>query len=208
MARMFGLFGLASILFVTTPSQAQVSASLGGGTGSFVTLSSTGLNGGTVATLSGGSVLTGDQSYAHPPSGGAIFGDTYLATGRTAGQTATLTFTNPLPYFSFLWGSPELNNIVTITTNLGTSESFTASGLGFVSTNGNQNFSQYVQFVAIGGSSITSASFTNTPTIDSFEVANFNIVRSSVPEPASWVMMLVGIGAAGFSSRRRRLAIA
>ena len=118
------------------------------------------------------------------------------------GQPATLTFTVPVSYLSFLWGSPDLYNVLTVNST-GSSQVYTAAGLGFPVTNGDQSFSQYVQFSALAGAVITSVTFTNTPTTDAFETANFSIMPA-VPEPATWAMMLIGFGGMGLTMRRRR----
>ncbi len=196
------LLGFAAIAFFGTAAQAQVSGSMGGGSGPFLTLSNAGLNGGSVATLSGGNVLASDQPFADIPAGG-VFGGTFLAAGPTVSQPAILTFAVPVSYLSFLWGSPDTYNSLAITTNLGEIVNFTAGGMGFPVTNGNQSFSQYVQFSATGGRTIASASFTNNPVQDAFEVANFS-TTPAVPEPATWAMMLIGFGAIGAATRRRR----
>ena len=70
-------------------------------------------------------------------------------------------------------------------------------------TNGDQTFSQYVQFTADAGVDILGLAFTNSPSINAFEVANFT-VTAPVPEPETYVLMLAGLGAVGFMSRRRR----
>lgn len=199
----FLLLGFASIALVASSAHAQVSGSLGGGFGTFVTLSNSGLNGGTVATLSGGAVLSSSQTYAAIPAP-IVFGNTFLASGPTVGQPAILTFTVPVSYLSFLWGSPDTYNALSITDNFGLTTNYTPGGMSFPVTNGTQNFSQYVQFVGLGGHLISSASFTNVPATDAFEAANFNVLAAAVPEPSSWAMMLMGFGAMGVAMRRRR----
>ena len=202
MKRHLILCGLVSTVFAASAGQAAVTGSLGGGAGTFLTLSGAGLNGGTVATLSGGQVLASDQPFADIPAGG-VYGSAFLAAGPTVGQPATLTFTTPVDYLSFVWGSPDTYNLLTITTSLGSIQTFTAAGLGFPVTNGDQSFSQYVQFSATTGDFITSATFTNVPSTDAFETANYSITQA-VPEPATWAMMLIGFGGIGYSMRRRR----
>lgn len=203
--RKFVLLGLASVALVSSGAQAQVAGSLGGGAGPFLTLSNAGLNGGAVATLSGGGVLTSDQPFADIPAGG-VFGGSFLAAGPTVGNTAILTFTAPVSYLSFLWGSPDLYNALSITTNLGATVNFNAGGMGFPVTNGDQTFSQYVQFSGTGGHLISTVAFTNSPVINAFETANF-AVTAGVPEPATWAMMLMGFGAMGVAMRRRRKSV-
>lgn len=192
-------------LLASTAAQAQIAGSLGNNGGPFTSLSAAGLGGGTVASLSGGTVYTSDQPFADIPAGG-IFGSTFLAAGPTSGNTATLTFTGGpgYNYVSFLWGSPDTYNSLTVTTSLGAVETFTAAGLGFAVTNGNQAFSQYVQFSALSvGEYFTSFAFSNVPSQDAFEVANFRV--TAVPEASTWAMMILGVGAAGGMMRRRRV---
>lgn len=193
------LLACAAGVFPAT-AQALVIPSLGHNGGELVSISTAGLNGGTVASLTGGTVYTTDRSFAAFPAG-EVFQDRFLAAGPEAGQPATLSFTAPLEYLSFLWGSPDTYNVLTLTTNLGT-YAYSAQSLGFPVTNGDQGFSQYVQFAASAGESITGVSFTNSPATDAFEVANFRV--TAVPEPATWGMMLLGFGMVGAASRYRR----
>lgn len=164
----------------------------------FATLTNAGLNGGALATLTGGSVLTSDQNFADIPEG--IFGGTFLAAGPTPGQPATLTFNQFVNAFGFLIGSPDSYNQLIITSTAG-SFTFTPGSLG-LSTSGDQNLSQYVSFGVTGANErILSASFTNVPAINAFETANFS--AAAVPEPAAWAMMILGMGLVGAAMRRR-----
>jgi hypothetical protein len=200
---------VTAVSIVPVAANASVVGSLGGGVGTFLTLSSAGLNGGSVATLTGGTVYTFDQPFADIPAGG-VFGGTFLGSGPSSGipegTTATLSFTAPLAYLSFLWGSPDTYNDLRLVTDIGNTYDFNvgngAGGLGFAVTNGSQSFSQYVQFQA-SGELIATASFLNIPTNDAFETANFNI-NPSVPEPSTWAMMILGFGGIGFMAYRRK----
>jgi hypothetical protein len=190
----------AAMAMMPAVADAALVGNLGRGTGDFLTLTSAGLNGGSVATLAGGSIYNQDLPFADDPAG-FIFGGNFLAAGPLAGQPATLTFTQPVTYLSFLWGSPDTYNRFSLRTNV-TTYNFDVASLGFAVRDGNQNFSQYVQFAASAGETILGATFTNNPATDAFEVANFSI--SPVPEPATWAMMLVGFGMVGATARYRR----
>jgi hypothetical protein len=201
------LLALSAIAF-SLGAHAAATGSLGGGTGTFLTLSGPGttgsggtLSGADTATITGGTVYSADESFAATPVG-AI--DTFLAAGPPPSNEgpATVTFGTGLKYISFLWGSPDLYNILTVKSSDGTSGSFTVTSLGFGVTDGNQSFSQYVQFVAAAGTTITSLIFNNTPDKNAFEVANFSV--TPVPEPETYALILAGLGAMVFITRRRR----
>lgn len=197
---------MTSIVLAAAPAaQAAVVGSLGGGSGPFQSLSNAGLAGGAVATLSGGTVYNSDKPFADIPAGG-VFESKFLAAGPTSGNTATLSFTAPISYLSFLWGSPDTYNRLTINSTSGT-YNFTAAGMSFPVTNGDQSFSQYVRFATNApGELITSAIFGNNPSTDAFEVANFS-VAPAVPEPATWAMLIVGFGFIGSALRKSRTRI-
>lgn len=191
----------SAALIASAGAQAQVVGSVGGGVGTFLTLSSAGLSGGSVATLAGGTIYNSDQPFADIPAGG-VFGGNFLAVGPTAGQPATLTFTGGgLGYISFLWGSPDTYNVLTVTTTAG-SQVFSTTLLGLPG-DGNQSFSSYVQFSALGSSKILSLTFNNNPGQNAFETANYSIT-APVPEPETYALMLAGLGVMGFMARRRR----
>lgn len=181
---------IALSLLAAPAAHAAVIASLGDNGSAFIPI-------GSLGTRVGGSVYTADKPFADIPKGGVYQGE-FLAAGPTSGNPATITFNKALNYLSFLWGSPDTYNLLTLTTNLGNTLDYTAQGLNFAVTDGNQAFSQSVQFQTTGGEYITAAKFSSGT--DAFEVANF---RAAVPEPATWALMIVGIGFAGVAMRRR-----
>jgi len=199
----------SAALLATFGASAQVTGSLGGGTGTFLSLSAPGLCapctlGPGVATIVGGTTYMADQPFADIPAG-MVFQNRFLAAGPSPNtEPSTLTFTGAgVSYVSFLWGSPDTYNRLRVNTTGGFVD-FTAMSLGFAVTNGNQSFSQYVQFQATGLNQITGLVFTNTPSINAFETANYSI--TPIPEPETYALMLAGLGALGFIARRRKRA--
>ena len=195
----------AAALCAAMGANAQVMGqAVGSNTGTFLQLSSAGLSNGSaqVATLIGGTVYTADQPFADIPKGG-LFGNNFLAAGPTAGAPATLSFLNGgVSFVSFLWGSPDTYNKLTVTSTGGT-QMFDSTNINFASSTGDQSYSQYVQFTGLNGAMITSLSFNNLPAQDAFESANFSIT-TPVPEPETYALLLAGLGAVAFVARRRR----
>jgi len=206
----------AAAVAASCGANALVTGTLGGGAGTFAVLSSptpgvagTGgtLSGAITATIVGGAVYAADMAFADD----VVPGENFLAAGPTSGgfapaNTATLTFAGAgVSYISFLWGSPDTYNTLTVNSTGGGSQTFTATGTGFGAafpvTNGDQSFNQSVQFTALGASLITSLVFTSTG--DAFEVGRFT-VQSPIPEPETYALILAGLGALGFIARRRR----
>ena len=196
----------SAALVASVGAQAVVVGSLGGGAGSFLALSAPGACGSctlgtTVATISGGRIYDTDMPVADQFSAGERF----LAAGPSSNGTSTLTFGGGgVDYISFLWGSPDLYNTLTVTSTgaAPTSQMFTATSLGFPVTNGQQGFAQSVQFSGVAGAKITSLVFASTA--DAFEVGRFTV--TAIPEPETYALMLAGLGALGFVARRRKKA--
>ena len=194
----------AAALAASLGANAAVTGALGGGFGTFLTLSGPGtpnsggtLSGAASGTIVGGSVLAADS----PPFADDVApGANYLTAGPVAGSPATLTFSGAgVDYISFLWGSPDMFNSLTVNST-GSSQVFTASSLGFPVTNGDQSFNQSVQITALAGAKITSLVFSSTD--NAFESANFSI--TPIPEPETYALMMAGLGVMGFVARRRR----
>ncbi|MFZ4649785.1 MAG: PEP-CTERM sorting domain-containing protein [Rubrivivax sp.] len=181
-------------------ASAQVTGGLGSLGPSFLTLSG--------ANVTGGALYNATQtfSYAARPTNTSPAISTvgnWLAVGGASnannggGATGTLKLGTGTTGVSFLWGSVDTYNSVQINTTAG-SKTFTHSMLGLTA---NQDWykASYVNFAVTNpGATITSIDFLSSGT--AFEVANI----TAVPEPGTYAMLLSGLAAVGFVSRRRR----
>jgi len=187
---------------------ASVSGSAGGPLGTFADLSSTGANTGDMtgsidASIVGGSVLSTSLTNNYLMPVGTV--GNYLAAGPTAGTPAEVTFDTPLTSVSFLWGSPDTFNQLTVLS------SGVPGGTAFLATdffaaamvNGNNANSGYVLFTASAGDTITGLRFTSNT--NAFESSNYS-TTPAIPEPETYALMLAGLGVMGFIARRRKAA--
>jgi hypothetical protein len=169
---------------------------------SWVTLSS--------ANFVGGAIYTEPQTfdYAARPTNGSpsiITRGRWGAVGGSSnninnggGSSAAFTPVSGAQWVSFLWGSPDPYNTLTVNTNAG-SQSFTAAALGLTAT-GDRNQASYVTFRVTGAATaITSLRFDSAQ--QAFEFSNIN---AAVPEPGTYAMLLSGLLGVGFVARRRR----
>ena len=161
------------------------------------------LSGAITAVITGGTVYASDLAFADQPAG-TVPGSLFLSAGVAPNNSspADMKFAGTgLDYISFLWGSPDLYNTLTVKSTGNPDAVFTvgAASLNFSVTNGNQAFSQYVEFFG-NGAKITDLIFGSTQ--DAFEATNFSV--TAIPEPETYALMLAGLGAVGFMARRRR----
>lgn len=131
------------------------------------------------------------------------FGSTGGYAAVFSGGSFTINFAAPVQVFSFVLGSLDPSNAVTLFFSSGPSQTFTGGQLNNnLGAGGNQSVSTQngrVIFDAQGLASITGARFTSGQ--NSFE---FDNLVGAVPEPGTWALMIFGFGAAGVVFRRRR----
>ncbi len=102
-------------------------------------------------------------------------------------------------YVSFLWGSPDGYNALTVNTDAG-SMNFTAGMLNILPVDGNQSQANYVNFTPTGAATMITSLVFSSPNTNAFEIANV----TAVPEPETYALMLAGLGVLGFVARRRK----
>lgn len=143
---------------------------------------------------------------------------TYLVVpgdGSSSG-TATLDLTGPLAglvtnSIAFYWGSVDTYNTLEVLSRTGAVMATINGGdLGAIAYGSgvNPNANVLFQLTFSGSERADFGKLRFTSTQKAFEIDNFHISTSAVPEPATWAMMIAGFGLAGAAIRRRRTAFA
>lgn len=136
-----------------------------------------------------------DSGVSAPPPGDLTNYETVLG-----GATATLTAPSALHAVSIFMGSPDDYNYITF--EGGSVGLLTLSGANLFSPatafGGDQSIGRRVSY-DFGSDTFTSVVFGSNS--NSFEFDN--IAVAGVPEPATWAMMMVGVGIMGAALRRR-----
>ena len=143
---------------------------------------------------------TDSQLLVTNPGAATIFHPDGTQLSQLTFSLVTGTFT--AAEFNLLSGSPKAFDVV-LTTNTGATNTIHVD---------NANGSNIFNVIAEGSESFVSASFSSTagPTDGAFDTfKQLRLVLSpgiSVPEPATWAMMLLGFGGIGMAMRRNRKA--
>lgn len=154
--------------------------------------------GGVVGTLF--QVMTGTDGNGADPAVGTM-GDPYLSV--LGGGVANFVFAG-LSQLGFDYGSADAYNTFQLFFSDGTSETLTGADIINAAADGNQTDPRTngrVTFTAAANQLITGLQLSSTQ--NSLETDNFGII-SSVPEPATWALMIFGIAGIGGAMRRRR----
>ena len=193
----------AAAAIAATGVSAQVAGSIGGmnDSASFLALSS--------SNVSGGAIYPGTQTFpstaARPENStpSILTVGNWVAAGpsnnNNGGGDATLTLSPGTNYVSFLWGSPDSYNTLTVHTDAGFA-SFTAAALGILPVGGSQSQANYVNFTPTAGAAVITSLVFSSPSSNAFEIANV----TAVPEPGTYAMLLAGLGALVFVAKRRK----
>jgi hypothetical protein len=130
----------------------------------------------------------------------------YFSAGPSTATHANVTIGNDISNFSLIWGSVDTYNILTLETMGGEyifDGAYIASLIpGFADGNQTSPTSNPIVTFYLTGDDSQAVSFNMDSATNAFEIDNIAI--NTVPEPATWAMMLLGFGAIGIATRRRR----
>jgi hypothetical protein len=158
----------------------------------------------TTDTLSG---LISGSTNPGLSSGSYSFVTTYLGTPIGSGGTQVQAQSNPsdLLYFYYLYLDPSVDMTLSLTGTpdgsvnipLVTNGAFDGPGFSFL----------YTTATCTGVSVCTQNNVGLTPGATQYGPVTITVSLTSVPEPAAWALMLIGIGALGGTLRARRSGV-
>jgi hypothetical protein len=198
---------LAASVASATSANATVSVSAATGCTSYCGPTPITYNFNTLAstpTFVGGSVVgpgTTSNAFAAPVGGSGL----YYSVGPSTSHPGTITLGSNIGSFSFIWGSIDTFNSLSLITAGGT-HTYSGSAIAALvpaPANGSQVIlaqNPIVTFL-LSGLDQTNVRLRLNSSQNAFEIDD--IAVSTVPEPGTWAMMLVGFGALGFAMRRR-----
>jgi hypothetical protein len=162
----------------------------------------------TPAFTGGGQVVTGSATPYAQPVGST---GSYFAVGPNNGGTASSLFfgnTAALSSVSWIWGSLDNYNSIqffgeggALSGGLITGDMISAPA----AANGDQGSALTNRLVTFNfeGASQLVRGVNLVSTVDALEIDNITLT-AAVPEPATWAMMIVGVGLVGGTMRRRQ----
>jgi len=165
-----------------------------------------------IATFNGGAIgLASGSDYSGTAAAPAGVTGAFWTIGTSGYSTdygssplagsGSITFSQALSSFTFQWGSPDGYNTVEYysgNTLLGT---FTGSAVPTGFGNGDRGVIAFATFTTDALNPITQVKFYSTG--NAFETANFSYVAVPVPEPQTYLMLLIGLGLIGFIRFRK-----
>jgi hypothetical protein len=155
--------------------------------------------------------LTGDYKIETAPGvngvsaapAGTPAGTKFLTVpNSTSNGSATLKLGGSYKYVSFYWGSiDDYNTLELLDAGGNLLYSVTGSGLPApTAANGNQSAPTSNRRVTFSSDAVNIAQLRLSSTNYAFEI---DTVAAAVPEPATWGLMIGGLGLVGFAARRR-----
>ncbi len=163
---------------------------------------------GTTPGTTGGLVKTGSSANGAQPLGST---GNYFTVGPSTGSPGTIdlsSYGGAIGKISFIWGSVDTYNTLEILDTVGNIlATFTGSQI-IASQFGNQTLPQsnpLVTFTFSGGDEFNVGGLRLRSTSEAFEIDNIAI--QAVPEPGTWLMMIVGFGLLGGMLRSRRRSL-
>ncbi len=207
----------AAALFIGFGAQAQVSENFDG----LSTSPSNAYGGANVLPTFSTGLISGSwfEDTAVTVGGGAA-ADKFLVLGRNDSFTLNFSLTAPLSnvLFQFAYnnvdGSPTLNGgVINVGTNTWNMDSLNGTLLNTVVTGGgagNPSLSNGAHVATLSFNGLSSGNHTFTwnrsglANSGSLRIDDFSATVTAVPEPETYAMMLAGLGAIGFMSRRRK----
>ena len=144
-----------------------------------------------------------DSGRSAPPPGDVTNYETVLGGGH-----ATLTALKALRSLSLYMGSPDTYNTIKFSGADGFSWTLNGAQIfnNLAPSNGDQSFGRRVSY-DFGGRSVNKVEFFSAGNSFEFDSIAGTLRGGAVPEPATWGMMILGLGAAGAAVRRRRTVL-
>lgn len=205
----------ATFTSVLAPGPSAFSTQAGASTIDFDAIAYAPTNAGAVATPTNYSGTAGGVGYSY--TGGALYNpiaspipnisarpvgslNNYWSIGTSSQQTGPgiATFTAPLSYYGFLWGSTDTFNSVDFYSGP-TGSTLVGSVFAPPVPQGTQSKAVYANIFASAGQAFTKIVFNSSN--NAFETDNHAVV--AIPEPETYAMLLAGLGLIGTIARRR-----